>query len=307
MKKNTNLQLIDDYESMRDAMDKAIERNDWDFVKNNLHKDTGSCNSLFYAVQQGHTAIFEYVFPLFSLPVQQKSVRDIASRGRMDYLDFALRYITVDTGDTKAHEYACRGNHFDMVKRLESLGIKKGKHSFTYALGSNNLSLIEHVYDEGEDISQYFNQQRHAMTLPVLKFVMSHTTLSIKNKEDVLRSAALAGFIDVIDFLLSEANPPSSRGDLFETVYYGKQLPTMKYLLTKAPILSDVSEDDYSAFIWAYEHGYRSFVNYLVNHHHVGPESSPYVLQAMQKDDFRLYHRVLKSQKKRYSKHHTID
>jgi len=293
-------QMLTDFENGRDPIDKAIEQNDWDFVKNNLHTDTSPCNALYYAVEQGHTAIFEYAFPLFPLPAQQKSVRDIASKGRMDYLDFALRHITLDTSDTRPHEAACSGNHFEMVKRLESLGVQKSQHSFDNALRTNNLSLIEHVYDESDDISACFNQSAPSMRLPVLMFVMSHITLSVKNKKDILRNAAGAGFIDVIEYLLSEENPPSSRGALFETVYFGNRnkLPTMKYLLTKAPILSHVSEDDYSAFIWAYKHEYRSFVSYLVNHHHVGPESSSHVLQAMQKDDFSLYHKVKKTHSK---------
>lgn len=191
------------------------------------------------------------------------------------------------------HELACGSGNLKMVKILEGLGIKKSEYSFSYAFKSNNLELIKHVYD-GEDLSKYFTEQTQVMPLDVLKFVMSHCELSEKNKHRVMLGAAYAGYIDVIEYLLTLPVPTESEGALFETVYFGEQLPTMKYLLTKAPILSKVSEDDYMAFNWAYKHKYIDFVDYLVNEHKIAPETSPEVYTAMMLDNLELYFKVLK-------------
>ena len=180
-----------------------------------------------------------------------------------------------------------------MVKKLESLGISKSKHSFFYALSSNNLNLISHVYD-GEDISTHFKNQTHPIPLDVLKFIMSHTDLSQKNKYKIFLGAAGAGFIDVIEYLMLLPGAINTEGALFETVYFGNQLPTLKYLLTDAPILSKVDEDDYQAFTWAYDKGYEEFVDYMVNHHNIRLDSSPSVLKVMQKDNFSMYNRIIK-------------
>lgn len=289
---NTNTEtLLESYERNRHPMDKAVKHNDIDFVKNNL--DLTDDQILYYAIREGNTEIFEYVFPLFSLESQRKALWSIGSKGRMDYLDFVLKYITVDINDKRSHELACRSGHLEMVKRLESLGIKKSEHSFYYAFESNSLEMIEHVY-ENEDISKCFIHQSHSIPLDVLKFIMSHTQLSENNKYKVLMGAAAAGFIDVIDYLLTLPEPAISEGALFETVYFGNQLPTMKHLLTKAPVLSDIAEWDYKAFCWAYDKNYEDFVDYLVNIHHVTPETSPEIFKTMQSDNFALYNKVLK-------------
>lgn len=74
--------------------------------------------------------------------------------------------------------------------------------------------------------------------MDVLKFMMSKTELSETFKERILLGAAYAGYIDVIDYLLKLPTPTNSEGALFETVLLGDHLETMKYLLTKAPVLS---------------------------------------------------------------------
>ena len=292
MTKTKTEYLVEHYERNRHPMDKAVRCNDIDFVKNNL--DITDDQVLYYAVRDGNTEIFEYAFPLFSLDSQRKALWIIGSKGRLDYLDFVLKYITVDINDHRPHELACRSGHLEMVKRLESLGIKKSENSFYYAFESNSLETIKHVYDESEDISKCFIHQSHSMPLDVLKFIMSHTQLSEKNKSRILFGAAGAGFIDVIDYLLTLPEPPDSEGILFETVYFGNQLPTMKHLLTKAPILSDIAECDYDAFCWAYDKNYEDFVDYLVNVHHVTPETSPEIFNTMQLDNFALYKKVIK-------------
>ena len=281
--------FLESYERNRHPMDKAVERDDFDFVKDNL--DIKDDQVLYHAIKNGRTKIFEYAFPLFQLDAQRKALWIIGATGRLDYLDFALNHITVDVCDPRSHELACSGGHFEMIKRLEGLGIKKSQHSFCYALDSNNLDVIKHVYDE-EDISTYFQNQTHVMPLDVLKFIMDHTELSKENKRKILLGAAGVGFIDVIEYLQTLPGTKDNEGALFETAYYGNQLPTLKYLLTKAPVLSKVGEDYYQAFIWAYEKGYEDFVDYLVNIHHVSPESSPDVLYAMQEDNFALYNKV---------------
>jgi ankyrin repeat protein len=285
-------EMIEDFERNRHPMDKAIERDDFEFVKNNL--DITDDQVFYYAVRKGNTKIFEYAFPLFPLDAQRKALWIIGSEGRHDYLDFALQYITVDPNDPRPHELACRSGQFEMVKRLESLGIKKSHLSFFYALDSNNLEVIKHVYD-GEDISTHFRNQSHAIPLDVLKFIMSHTELSQDIKRRIFLGSTCAGFIDVLEYLMLLPGAKDTEGALFETAYYGNQLPTLKYLLTEAPILSKVEEHDYQAFTWAYDKNYEDFVEYLVNNHNVRPESHPDVLSIMQKDDFAMYNRVLKS------------
>ena len=284
-------EMLEDFERNRHPMDKAVERDDFEFVKNNL--DLTDDSVLYYAIKEGNTKIFEYAFPLFPLDAQRKALWIIGSEGRHDYLDFALQYITVDPTDPRSHELACRSGNFEMVKRLESLGVKKSNISFSYAFSSNNLEVIEHVYD-GEDLSKYFSQQTHSIPLNVLKFIMSHTELSQRNKHKVFLGAAGAGFIDVLEYLMLLPGAKDTEGALFETAYYGNQLPTLKYLLTESPILSKVSEHDYQAFTWAYDKDYEDFVDYMVNYHNVRPESSPEVLRIMKKDDFAMYNKVLK-------------
>ena len=284
--------FIEHFEINRHPMDKAVERNDFDFVKNNL--DPKDDHVLFFAVKQGNTQILEYAFPFFSIDSQRKSLNIIASLGRLDYLDFALKFITVDTNDNRPHELACSGGHFEMVKKLESLGMKKSKYSFFNALDSHNLKLIQHVYS-GEDITTYFRNQTHSIPLDVLKFIMSHTKLSEANKQKVFLGAAAAGFIDVLEYLMLLPDSVNTEGALFETVYFGNQLPTLKYLLTEAPILSEIDEDEYQAFIWAYDKGYEDFVNYMVNYHYISPNSSPDVFLTMKKDNFSMYNRVIKN------------
>jgi len=294
MKKSPFSDLLKNIDSRRHPMDKAVERKDLEFVKNNL--STTDDTVLYHAVRKGATDIFEYAFPLFPVVSQKKALNAIAAQGRMDYLDFALGYLGSSdlSGESGPYDQACRCGNFEMLQRLEALGMQKSAHSFFYALDSNNIELINHVYS-GEDIGNYFNNPHSAMTLPVLKFVMSHTVLSERVREKILLTAASSGLIDVIQYLLSEPNPPSSQGALFETTYMGNQLPTMQYLLTKAPILSNVCEDDYHAFTWAYDKGYKNIVSYLVNNHGVGPESHRSVLAALEKDNFELYHKTLKT------------
>lgn len=291
---NSISKTLEAFENARHPMDKAIERNDFEFVKNNL--DINDELILYHAVRHGNTAIFEYIFPLFTLEAQRKALWSIAGRNRFDYLEFALKYITIDTSDSRPHELACRFGHLDMLKYLEKLGVPKGEYSFHSAFESKSLDVIEYLYD-GENFSQYFKNQTEIIPLDLLKFIMSKSELSEDQKHRVLLGAAYVGYIDVIEYLLSLPTPTNSEGALFETAYFGRHLDTMKYLLTKAPVLSDVSEIDYDAFVWAYSHKYEDFVDYLVNEHNVSPESSPYVLRVMKSDDFALYNKVLKVQK----------
>lgn len=290
--KNRSIQeLLADMESRRHPMDKAVERNDFQFVKDNL--DLNDDIVLYHSVRNGHTQIFEYCFPLFSLESQRKALWIIAAQNRFDYLDFALKYITVDVNDSRPHELACRGGHLDMIKKLESLGIKKSEYSFAYAFESKDLATIQYLYD-GEDFTQYFTHQTEIIPLDVLKFVMSKSELSENHKHRILLGAAYVGYIDVIDYLLNLPIPANSEGALFETVYFGEHLDTMKYLLTKAPVLSKISEDDYMALDWAYKHNYLDFVEYIINEHHITPETSEEVYNIFKTDNFKKYHSLKK-------------
>lgn len=291
---NSISKTLEAIENNRHPMDKAIERNDIEFVKNNL--DINDEIILYHAVRHGNTAIFEYIFPLFNLASQRKALWSIAGKNRFDYLEFALKYITIDKNDSRPHELACCFGHLDMLKYLEKLGVPKGEYSFHSAFESKSLDVIEYLYD-GEDFSQYLKNQTEIIPLDLLKFIMSKSELSEDKKHRVLLGAAYVGYIDVIEYLLSMPIPTNSEGALFESVYFGSELPTMKYLLTQAPVLSDISENDYFAFIWAYQKHYEDFVDYLVNEHNISPETSPDILYVMKTDNFALYNKVLKVQK----------
>jgi hypothetical protein len=281
--------ILEQMELNRDPMDKAVETNDLEFVKNNLNLNDDSV--IYYSISNGKNEIFEFVFPLFNLESQRKYLKIIAYNNRFDYLNFALKYMTIDFNDSEPHELACEAGNFEMVKKLESLGIKKGLYSFYNAVAVNNLDLVTHLYD-GEDISNCFSHQSTVMTLNILKFLMSKDDISANNKRKVLLGAASAGLIDVIDYLLKLPESVDSTGALFETVYFGAQLKTFKYFLTKAPILSKIDEDDYMALEWSYKHNYLEFVDYCINEHNITPETSRLVYEIMKMDNFANYNKL---------------
>lgn len=269
----------------------ALEKGDYQFVRENL--DVNNERVLGLAARHASEELFKEIFPLFSHNYQENSILSIVSSGRAELLSFALKFVSVDISDSRLHELACRSGDIETLKLLEDKGVVKSEHSFSYALYSNNLDMIKHVYS-GENISKHFTNQSHVVELPVLKFIMGQEILSKDIQTRILLGAASAGLIEVIEYLLNQAEPPSSVGALFETVYFGDQIGTMKYLLTQAPILSRVEEEDYAAFIWAYQHGYESFVDYLVNEHKIGPQTSGDILDVLLSDNLELYERVHK-------------
>lgn len=273
-----------------DQLAQALENNDLDFIKKNLKVNEGF---LYKTIYKGNLEIFEYVFLHCPKEIQDKSVLRILSSGHIDLFDFALKHVDFDPTDSRAYEMACRSGNLDLVKKIEKMGAEKTSLSFYYALDSGNVDLVEYLY-EGEDFCKYFHPQSHVLSLPIVKFIMSKAPLSKEHQRKILLGAAGAGLIDVIDYLLAQPDPPDNSDLLFETVYMGNQLPTMKYLLTKAPILSKVEEEDYAAFIWAYEKGYEEFVDYLINEHGVGPQSSPEVLRIMLADGLAIYEKYHK-------------
>ena len=86
---NTQSHSIEDtikyMESCRHPIDKAVERNDFQFIKDNL--DLNDDISLYYVIKDDKETskeIFEYIFPLFPLEAQRKALWTIASNNRFE-------------------------------------------------------------------------------------------------------------------------------------------------------------------------------------------------------------------------------
>lgn len=280
---------FDKYIKWNQQLVDALDNADLDFIKLNL--DITDSFFLSQVITQRKTEIFKYVFPLYPQSAQETALKVIVASGCIDYLDFALQYVQIDINECIFYEKACSSGNIEMVRKLEEWKCRKSDCAFSSALSSSNLEVIEYVY-AGEKISPYFTNQTHVVELPVLKFILSKEQLSQDIQRRILLGAAGAGLIEIIDYLLKQEEPPSSEGALFETVYFGAQLETLKYLLTKAPVISCIEEEDYAAFIWAYEKEYEHIVDYLVNEHNMGPGTHGDILEVMLRDDLTLYERV---------------